>query len=128
MKPIRDIQALLQREEDLQRLESLAIDEAREQERMAQEQEQNDWATSAPTVELCSTAELMEVFTEFYEGDKQDMLESDRVVSSVNIEADVDVKASEFDLEFEGASASEFSLPNIDFGTNIDSYNLEDLL
>ena len=70
----------------------------------------------------------MEVFTEFYEGDKKDMLESGRAVNNIHIEADVDVKAIEFDLEFEGASAPEFSLPNMDFGTHTDSYNLEDLL
>ena len=79
--------------------------------------------------EAANTAEEPEVIeVSDHDSHPRDILESDRVVSSVNIEADVDVKASEFDLEFEGASASEFSLPNIDFGTNTDSYNLEDLL
>ena len=115
-------------EDDLQRMESLARDDAQQREEEDTERQHNEWATSARPVELCSTSELMEVFTEFYEGDKQDMKESDTVVSNSSIDTSVDIHATEFDLEFEGASATEFNLPNLDFGNNTESFNVEDLL
>ena len=69
----------------------------------------------------------MEVFSEFYEGDKHDMRQSDRLVSNSIIQADVDINAKEFDLDVLGATA-DFDLPNMDFGTNSESYNVEDMV
>ena len=52
----------------------------------------------------------------------------DKVVNDIFVEAPVDFNAKEFDLDFEGASAAQFNAPEIDFGTNTEKYNVEDLL
>lgn len=48
-------------------------------------------------------------------------------VGNASINASVDIKAREFDLDYKGTS-SEFNLPDIDFGNTTDSFRVEDLL
>ncbi|DBA95976.1 TPA: hypothetical protein ACH3X1_001489 [Trebouxia sp. C0004] len=69
---------------------------------------------------------MMEVFSEYYEGDKHDMAQSHMQISDTSTNAYVDVNAKEFDLDYEGTSA-EFNLPDIDFGNTTDSFRVEDL-
>ncbi|DBB04326.1 TPA: hypothetical protein ACH3X1_012817 [Trebouxia sp. C0004] len=100
-KPVRDIEAILKKEEDLQRIEELAHAEA-VAEAAAHDIEKDACDTrAAPSMELCSTEEMMSVFGEFYEGDKKDMARSH--INSTCIEASVDVTAEEFDLEVAGS-------------------------
>ena len=80
---------------------------------------------SAPSVELCSTTELLEVFNEFYDGDKQDM--HGQNVDNTRIDSSVPFSAKEFDLDFTG-SAEQVELPNMDFGVSTDAYDLNELL
>ncbi len=72
-KPVREIQAILQREEVLQNMQELEIAEAVIQEAQQVDAIDDCDVGSAPSVELCSTTEMLEVFSEFYDGDKQDM-------------------------------------------------------
>ncbi|DBA84647.1 TPA: hypothetical protein ACH3X1_006009 [Trebouxia sp. C0004] len=75
-KPVRDIEAVLKKEEDLQRIEELANAEA-VAEAAAHDIEKDECDNrAAPSMELCSTEEMMSVFGEFYEGDKKDMARS----------------------------------------------------
>ncbi|DBA85727.1 TPA: hypothetical protein ACH3X1_005293 [Trebouxia sp. C0004] len=127
VKPERDIQAVLQKEEDFQRLETLAIADAVAEE-VKENEAQDEWETSSTVnLGLCSTSEMMEVFSEYYEGDKHDMAQSHMQISDTSTNASVDVNAKEFDLDYEGTSA-EFNLPDIDFGNTTDSFRVEDLL
>ncbi|DBA98860.1 TPA: hypothetical protein ACH3X1_014619 [Trebouxia sp. C0004] len=80
---------------------------------------------SAPSVELCSTSEMLEVFSEFYDGDKQDM--HGYYVDNTRIDSSVPFSAKEFDLDFRG-SAEQVELPNMDFGVSTDAYDLNELL
>ncbi|DBA75223.1 TPA: hypothetical protein ACH3X1_010517 [Trebouxia sp. C0004] len=86
-KPAREIQAILQREEDLQNMQELEIAEAVIQEAQKTEAIDDCDVKSAPSLELCSTTEMLEVFSEFYDGDKQDMrggyVDNTRIDSSV---------------------------------------------
>ncbi|DBA89268.1 TPA: hypothetical protein ACH3X1_016407 [Trebouxia sp. C0004] len=127
VKPERDIQAVLQKEEDFQRLETLAIADAVAEEVKEKEAQDERETSSAVNLELCSTSEMMEVSSEYYEGDKHDMAQSHMQINDASINASVEVKAKEFDLDYEGTSA-EFNLPDIDFGNTTDSFRVEDLL
>ncbi|DBA95997.1 TPA: hypothetical protein ACH3X1_001504 [Trebouxia sp. C0004] len=86
-KPAREIQAILQREEDLQNMQELEIAEAVIQEAQKTEAIDDCDVRSAPSLELCSTTEMLEVFSDFYDGDKQDMrgqyVDNTRIDSSV---------------------------------------------
>ncbi|DBA95103.1 TPA: hypothetical protein ACH3X1_002615 [Trebouxia sp. C0004] len=128
-KPVREIQAILQREEDLQNMQELQIAEAVIQEAQKAESDALDDCDlrSAPSVELCSTTEMLEVFSEFYDGDKQDM--RGQFVDDTRIDSSVPFSAREFDLDFTG-SAEQVEFPNMDFGvsTDIDAYDLNELL
>ncbi|KAL0023184.1 hypothetical protein WJX77_011054 [Trebouxia sp. C0004] len=68
VKPERDIQAVLQKEEDFQRLETLAIADAVAEEVKEKEAQDERETSSAVNLELCSTSEMMEVSSEYYEG------------------------------------------------------------
>ncbi|DBB04111.1 TPA: hypothetical protein ACH3X1_013161 [Trebouxia sp. C0004] len=123
-KPVRDIEAILKKEEDLQRIEELANAEA-VAEAAAHDIEKDACDTrAAPSMELCSTEEMMSVFGEFYEGDKKDMARSH--INSTCIEASVDVTAEEFDLEFAG-SVAEVSMPDLDYGNDDRGWDVADL-
>ncbi|DBA98158.1 TPA: hypothetical protein ACH3X1_014777 [Trebouxia sp. C0004] len=80
---------------------------------------------SAPSLELCSTTEMLEVFSEFYDGNKQDM--RGQYVDNIRIDSSVPLGAKEFDLDFTG-SAEQVELPNMDFGVGTDAYDLKELL
>ncbi|DBA98798.1 TPA: hypothetical protein ACH3X1_014565 [Trebouxia sp. C0004] len=99
-KPAREIQAILQREEDLQNMQELEIAEAVIQEAQKTEAIDDCDVRSAPSLELCSTTEMPEVFSKFYDGDKQDMR----------------------------GSAEQVEIPNMDFGVSTDAYDLNELL
>jgi len=124
-KPVREIEAILQKEEDLQRIEELANAEAVATEAAEDVEKDACDVRAAPSMDLCSTAEMMQVFNEFYDGDKQDMAKSQ--VNSTSIQASVDVKATEFDLDFSG-KVDEVQMPDMDFGTNDGNWDVEDLL
>ncbi|DBA98859.1 TPA: hypothetical protein ACH3X1_014618 [Trebouxia sp. C0004] len=129
-KPVRDVEAILKEEEDLQQIEELANAEAvTEAATHDIEKDACDTScsgvTAAPSTELCSTEEMMSVFGEFYEGDKKDMARSH--INSTCIEASVDVPAEEFDLEFAG-SAAEVSMPDLDYGNDDGGWDVADLL
>ena len=85
VKPERDIQAVLQKEEDFQRLETLAIADAVAEEVKENEAQDECETSSAVNLELCSTSEMMEVFSEYYEGDKHDMAQSHMQVGNASI-------------------------------------------
>ena len=95
---MREIEAILQKEEDLQRIEELANAEAVAAEAAEDVEKDACDVRAAPSIELCSTEEMMSVFGEFYDGDKQDMARSR--VNSTSTETSVDVSATEFDLDF----------------------------
>ena len=80
---------------------------------------------SAPSVELCSITEMLEVFSEFYDGDKQDM--HGQNVDNTRIDSSVPFSAKEIDLDFTG-SAEQVELPNMDFGVGTHAYDLNELL
>ena len=61
-KLVRDIQAVLQKEEDLQRLEELANAEAMATEAAADVQDDTCDVQAAPSMDLCSTEEMLQVF------------------------------------------------------------------
>lgn len=124
-KPVREIQAILQREEDLQNMQELEIAEAVIQEAQRTDAIDDCDVRSAPSVELCSTTEMLEVFSEFYDGDKQDM--HGQNVDNTRIDSSVPFSAKEFDLDFTG-SAEQVELPNMDFGVSTDAYDLNELL
>ena len=69
---------------------------------------------AAPSMDLCSTEEMMSVFEEFYESDIKDMARSR--INNTCIETGVDVQAKEFDLDFSGQT-DQVQVPNMDFGT-----------
>ena len=116
---MRDIEALLQKEEDLQKAEELANADLANADAVAAEataeveQDACD-IRAAPSMDLCSTEEMMQVLNEYYEGDVQDMSRS--TINNTNIQASVDVKAAEFDLDFSG-KVDQVELPDMDFGT-----------
>ena len=68
---------------------------------------------AAPSMDLCSTEEMLSVFEEYYESDVEDMARSR--INSICIETGVNVQAKEFDLDFSG-QADQVQVPNIDFG------------
>ena len=81
----------------------------------------------APSVELSpnTSTEMLEVFGEFYDGDKQDM--HGQNVDNIRIDSSVPFSAKEFDLDFTG-SAEQVELPNMDFGVSTHAYDLNELL
>ena len=92
---MREIQAILQREEDLRNMQELKIAEAVIQEAHAID---DCDVRSAPSVQLCSTTEMLEVFSEFYDGDKQDM-RGQYASYDTRIDCSVSFRAKEFDLD-----------------------------
>ena len=125
-KPVRDIEAVLQKEEDLQRLEELANAEAVATEAAADVQDDACDIRAAPSMDLCSTEEMLQVFHEYYDGDVQDMARSS--INNTNIQVNVDIQAKEFDLDFTG-KVDQVEIPDMDFGTSdADAWNVEDLL
>ncbi|DBA91835.1 TPA: hypothetical protein ACH3X1_015972 [Trebouxia sp. C0004] len=128
-KESKACEAILKKEEDLQRIEELANAEA-VAEAAAHDIEKDACDTrAAPSMELCSTEEMMSVFGEFYEGDKKDMhVHMARShINSTCIEASVDVTAEEFDLEFAG-SVAEVSMPDLDYGNDDGGWDVANLL
>ena len=67
-----------------------------------------------PSMDLCSTEEMMSVFEEYYVSDVKDMARSS--INSTCIETCVDVRAKEFDLDFNG-QADQVQVLDMDFGT-----------
>ena len=68
---MRDIEALLQKEDDLQKAEELANADAVAAEATAEIEQDACDIRAAPSMDLCSTEEMMQVFNEYYEGDIQ---------------------------------------------------------
>jgi len=124
---VRDIEAILQREEDLQAIEEQATAAAVEQEALDNLAQDACDISSVPHLDLCSTTELMEVFTEYYDGDAEDMAKSKHRVSGDVIEANIDINAQEFDLDFSGKEFT-LELPNMDFGNNTEGFDIDELL
>ena len=123
---MRDIEALLQKEEDLQKAEELANADAVAAEAAAEVEQDACDIRAAPSMDLCSTEEMMQVFNEYYEGDVEDMARS--TINNTNIQASVNVKAVEFDLDFSG-KVDQVEMPDMDFGTSDASeWNVDDLL
>jgi hypothetical protein len=81
VKPVRDIEAILQCEEDLQAIEEQVTAAAVEQEALDNLAQDACDIGSVPHLDLCSTTELMEVFTAYYHGDAEDMAKSKHSVS-----------------------------------------------
>ncbi|DBA74386.1 TPA: hypothetical protein ACH3X1_011151 [Trebouxia sp. C0004] len=67
---------------------------------------------------------MLEVFSEFYDGDKQDM--RGQYVDDIRIDC-IPFNAKEFDPDFTG-SAEQVELPYMDFGVSTDAYDLNELL
>ncbi|DBA75168.1 TPA: hypothetical protein ACH3X1_010481 [Trebouxia sp. C0004] len=121
----REIQAILQREEDLQNMQELEIAEAVIQEAQKTDAIDDCDVRSAPSLELCSTTEMLEVFSEFFDDDKQDV--RGQYVDNTRIDSNVPFGAKESDLDITG-SAEQVELPNMDFGASTDAYDLNELL
>ncbi|DBA98330.1 TPA: hypothetical protein ACH3X1_001247 [Trebouxia sp. C0004] len=68
-KPVRDIEAILQKEEDLQKAEELANIDTVAAEAAANVEEDACDIRAAPGIDLCSTEEMMHVFDEYFTGD-----------------------------------------------------------
>ena len=81
---MREIEAILQKE-DLQAIEELANADPVADESAEDVEEDAYHVKTAPTMDLCSTAEMIQVFNEFYDGDKQDMARSQ--VNNTSIQA-----------------------------------------
>lgn len=111
---MREIEALLQQEEDLQKAEELANAEAVAAEAAADVEQDACDIRAAPSMDLCSTEEMMSVFEEYYVSDVKDMARSS--INSTCIETCVDVRAKEFDLDFNG-QADQVQVLDMDFGT-----------
>ena len=111
---MREIEALLQKEEDLQKAEEVANAETVAAEAAADVEQDACDIRAAPSMDLCSTEEMMSVFEEYYESDVKDMARSS--INSTCIETGVDVRAKEFDLDFNG-QADQVQVPDMDFGT-----------
>ena len=125
-KPVREVEALLQQEEDLQKTEELANADAEAAEVAADLKKDACDIRAAPSLDLCSTEEMMQVFTEYYEGDVNDMAKSS--INNTSIQASVDVKAAEFDLDYIG-NTDKVELPDLDFGnSDASAWDVEDLL
>ena len=69
---------------------------------------------AAASMDLCSTEEMLQVFHKYYDGDVQGMARSS--INSTRIQANVDIQAKEFDLDFTG-KVDQVELPDMDFGT-----------
>ena len=111
---MQDIEALLQKEEDLQKAEELANADAVAAEAAAEIKQDACDIRAAPSMDLCSTEEMMQVFNEYYEGDIQDMSRS--IINITNIQASIDVKAAA--AEFDLLTSVAMELPDMDFGTS----------
>ena len=111
---MREIEALLQKQEDLQKAEEVANAETVAAEAAADVEQDACDIRAAPSMDLCSTEEMMSVFEEYYESDVKDMARSS--INSTCIETGVDVRAKEFDLDFNG-QADQVQVPDMDFGT-----------
>ncbi|DBB01565.1 TPA: hypothetical protein ACH3X1_000213 [Trebouxia sp. C0004] len=71
---------------------------------------------------------MMHVFDEYFKGDVQDIGRSTMMINNGNIEANVDVKATEFDLDFSG-KVDQVEMPDMDFGTSdVGGWSVDDLL
>ena len=83
---MREIEAILQKE-DLQASEELANADPVADESAEDVEEDAYHVKTAPTMDLCSTAEMMQVFNEMYDDDKlkQDMARSQ--VNNTSIQA-----------------------------------------
>ena len=66
---MREIEALLQTEEDLQKAEELANTEAVAAEAAADVEQDACDIRAAPSMDFCSTEEMLSVFEEYYESD-----------------------------------------------------------
>ena len=111
--------ALRQKEEDLQKAEELANTEAVAAEAAADVKQDACDIRAAPSMDLCSTEEMLSVFDEYYKStapasDIKDIARSR--ISNTCIETGVDVQAKDFDLDLSG-QADQVQVPNIDFGT-----------
>ena len=95
-KPVRDIEALLHKEEDLQKAEELANADAVAAEAAAEVEQDACDIRAAPSMDLCSTEEMMQVFNEYYVGDVKDMARSN--INNTSIQASVEIKAAEIRL------------------------------
>ncbi|DBA97328.1 TPA: hypothetical protein ACH3X1_015066 [Trebouxia sp. C0004] len=105
-KPVREIQAILQRE--AAELQELEIAETVIQEAQKVDAIDDCDVRSAPSVEMCSTSEMLNTSSEFYDGDKQDM--HGQYADNTRIDSSVPFSAKEFDLDFRG-SVSRWSFP-----------------
>ena len=65
---------------------------------------------AAPSSDLRSIEEMMHVFDEYFKGDIQDMGRS--IINNTNIEANVGVNATDFDLDFNG-KVDQVEMPNV---------------
>ena len=125
---MRDIEAILQKEEDLQKAEELANIDTVAAEAAANVEEDACDIRAAPGIDLCSTEEMMHVFDEYFKGDVQDIGRSTMMINNGNIEANVDVKATEFHLDFSG-KVDQVEMPDMDFGTSgVGGWSVDDLL
>ncbi len=106
-------------------MEELANTEAVAEEAAADAAEDACDIRTAPSMELCSTAEMMEVFNEYYEDDQRDMRNS--MVNKTNIEASVDLRAAEFDLEISG-KVDQLEIPDMDYGNSNEAFDEQAVL
>lgn len=122
-KPVRDLEAILQREYDLQRIDE--AENADQVQQAAAEDLQQDAMSIAtlPQMDLAGLPELTDMLAEYYHAELSEINKED----SSAIHSLLDFKDSAFDLDFEGNVAQE-DMPDIDFGSNQESFDLADVL
>ena len=83
---MREIEAILQKE-DLLAIEELANADPVADESAEDVEEYAYHVKPAPTMDVCSSAEMMQVLNELYDGDKQDMARCQVNNTSTSIQA-----------------------------------------
>ena len=121
-KPVRDLEAIMQREQDKAALESeaaAAADQAR-YDKNTSFQDIGCTGTS-DSMELCDTTEMLEMFAEYYDADKEDA--ASRSVNASTIESAYDFNDKCFGLTYQG-EGSFIEVPRNDHGDCDEEFDL----
>ena len=117
------LEAILQREYDLQCLEEAAIEDAVDLAAAQDIKDDDMHVSAAPDMGLCNTTELMDMLDGYYKADLNDIQHEDRS----SIHTGMACNDTAFDLDFQGNVAQQ-ALPNIDFGTSTERFDVNDVL
>ena len=102
-KPVRDLEAIMQREQDKAALESeatAAADQARYDKNTSFQDIRCTLSGTSDSMELCGTTDMLEMFGEYYDADKEDA--ASRSVNATTIESAYDFNDKCFGLTYQG--------------------------